>query len=270
MIPGLDVVVTNYQTWGDLEEFLESFERVRREIPCRLNIANVAPRLHDKTVVDAFRQNTSALVRPIDFDENVGYARACNGSSFGMHDALAFFNADTVLKPGVLKGCYDFLFSDPDLGIVGPKQVDQHGRITAGGIFAEGDRSFYKPDRGQCDDVRTDALSVAGSAYFIKRACWEELTDCAVFQAQAPGALGAFLPTRHYYEETWCSLHARDHGWGVGYLGSVSMIHKWHQASPLGGWAEQQAADSRRYFQAACEAHAIDLKETPWAGSPRS
>jgi GT2 family glycosyltransferase len=134
--------------------------------------------------------------------------------------------------------------------------------ITHAGIFGTNDkpalRGWKRPDDGQFDEIRDDALSVSGSAYFIKRLCWDELTNCSKYRKIAPDAVGAFLPTPHYYEETFCSYHAREHGWKVVYDGETSMVHKWHKASPVGGVAEKKhMPESRKMFRAACDMHGI-------------
>jgi hypothetical protein len=98
---------------------------------------------------------------------------------------------------------------------------------------------------------------VSGSAYFIKRKVWDFLTECPTYREVAPKARGAFLPTSHYFEETFCSYHAQAHGWKVMYYGPVVIRHEWHQASPVGGWAERQFPVSQKYFREACGRHGI-------------
>src|SRR6202035_190672 len=79
---------------------------------------------------------------------NCGYARACNDAAnwhitatgeylgTGMTArTLAFFNADTRIRPGVLEKCVDLLESDPTYAIVGPRQVDDENKITHSGIY---------------------------------------------------------------------------------------------------------------------------------------
>ena len=264
--PGIDVVVVNYRTPSDLAGFLESLLEVVFEVPMTLSVANVVPTEEDAEVAESWLAKFKVPVIYSVFKTNCGYARACNRSAAILGQGtpratIAFFNADTRLKPGVLDSCHWLLGLNDRWGVMGPKQVDESNRITHAGMFGSNDktapRGWRQSDSGQFDDLRSDAITVAGSAYFVKRECWDELTYCETFRKSAPEVLGAFLPTEHYYEETFCSYHARDHGWKVVYNGEVSMIHKWHRASKVGGWAEKQLPASREYFRRACKAHNI-------------
>ncbi len=267
--PGVDVVVVSWRTPEDLAGFIHSFAAVQFEVPATLFIVNVEPRQEDE---DAANEALRAVTVPVGYavcPTNIGYGRACNSAASAITQyhrprrTIAFFNADTRLRLGVLDHCHWNLHLDDEWGIIGPRQVDDAGLITHAGIFGTNDkpklRGWKNKDTGQFSEMRDDAVSVSGSAYFVKRACWDELTACEVYQEAEPEAIGAFLPTRHYYDETWCSYHAREHGWKVVYDGQVSMIHRWHKASPVGGVTEKKyMPESRKMFRRACDAHGID------------
>lgn len=272
--PGVDVVVVNYRTPDDLTRFVNAFAEVQWEVPSSLHICNVDPAAEDIEACEAIARSQVIEV-PYTYSQtngNIGYAKTCNlvAKSLGERKAaratIAFFNADTVLKPGVLDACHWELQNNPKVAVVGPKQVDTQSRITHAGIFgteaAPQLRGWKQKDAGQFDEFRTDAVSVSGSAYFVKRLAWDELTACTTYQ-QATTALmeaeahGAFLPTQHYYEETFCSYHARAHGWQVAYHGGVSMIHEWHRASEVGGEMDKQMPVARAAFRMMCDAHQI-------------
>lgn len=255
----LGCVVVNYRTNDDLAEFLDSWVRFHpTHLECRLVIVDVEPL--DQSVgtrVAIKYSNIEYLSLPV----NVGYARACNFGAEGLRcGALAFFNADVVLTEGALQECWAALQNLPGCGVLGPRQVDERGRLTAAGIVgtqeAPQHRGWLEHDTGQYRDV-VSVPTVAGSAIFVDRRVWLELTECPLFQHAAPGAIGAFLPTPHYYEETFLCYHARNHGYDVMYYGSVTVVHKWHKASPVGGWAEQQMPVARALFREACRIHAI-------------
>lgn len=249
----IDLVVVSYRTPDDLESFLRSYVDVEDEVASTLTICNVDP-----TSADLI---TTEVGNVINFAGNVGYARACNwGAMEGNGEIIGLFNADTRLKPGVL-AAVDRAFEDPTVGIVGPKQVDDDGRITHAGIFGSNEqpklRGWREHGAGRYTDI-ADAVSVSGSAYFVRRRVWDELTNCPTYRLAAPDALGAFLPTQHYYEETFCSYHARSHGHRVVYLGTAEMIHRWHKASPVGGFADKLMRESQAYFRDACDLHGIE------------
>jgi hypothetical protein len=251
-----DLVVVNYHTPTDLESFLDSLDRYPPMTEATLTVVDVDVTPYEET----FRWAGGEGYR-IGVAGNIGYARACNlAAARGNNDVIAFFNADVELTEGALDTCTEAIAGNPAWAILGPRQVDHHRRIRHAGIFGSHGspvhRGWNEPDRGQHVDVRT-AVTVSGSAYFVKRRVWDELTHCPLYREVAPDAQGAFLPTQHYYEETWCSYHAWAHHRQVIYFGHVTIVHKWHQASPVGGWAEQQMDASRDYFRAACQHHRI-------------
>lgn len=259
--PGVDLVVVNYQTPLDLERFLQSYEDVEIEIPHSLHVVNVCPTDADRHVAT----NAGVPFLYNEWDTNIGYARACNrASEWSDRKVMAFFNADTELRVGVVEYCYDWLKYNNNTAVVGPKQVDEGNRITHAGIAGTFQtarpRGWHELDRGQYDAFE-DCVSVSGSAYFIKHDVFDELAACPDFlkcpQVAALRPEGAFLPTRHYYEETYLSYHAWAHGYKVTYLGLTKMIHRWHRASPVGSVEAEHLHNSRALFRAACDYHGI-------------
>lgn len=256
----IDIVVCNYHTDSMLRDFIASVGE-RSFVGCTLTVVDVAVDDHTAEGTLSTLNNGNVHLTYVPVKENIGYARACNfGAQSGSNDVILLANADTVLSGGLAE-CYDALMANPDWGVLGPRQVDEHNRITFGGIFGPDrlpkQRGWLELDRGSYSDIRDDSLTVAGSLYFIKRSVWHELTQCDHYQAVAPGVTGAFLPTQHYFEETFCSYHARAHGYKVVYYGPVKMIHYWHKSSPLGGYAEGHFRESQAYMRQACANHNI-------------
>lgn len=257
----LDTVVCNYRTAADLAAFLHSY----MECPPAegtLSVANVCPTTADLEVVRRAEAEGLKLEHQV-YEANVGYARSCNElGARGSSDVVAVFNADVILKAGALDTCAGMLMADPQWGILGPRQVDEHNRITAGGIFGTSEHPFMRgwreADRGQCNDIRDDAVTVSGAAMFIKRSLWDALLACPTYNEVAPDALGPLLPTQHYYEETFCCYHARYHGFRCVYLGSVGIVHRWHASHPQGSEVDRVVLpSSRAYFRAACDTHGM-------------
>jgi len=259
----LDIIIVNYQTPGDLERCLNSLVEFPPTVDHQVVVVNNDPLPLDHDVATLYVEGRPNWVMvPLD---NEGYANACNfvaGSS--STDVLAFFNADVEFTYNVLDACHDALLANDRWGILGPRQVNRSGEITHAGIFGTHDHPQlrgWKRRTSDYQDVRDDAISVSGSAYFVKRKCWDELAHCPTYQAsippEAPKALGAFLPTPHYYEETWCSYHAWAHRWKVVYWGLHTMVHEWHTASPVGGAADRLMPKSREMFRHACRQHGI-------------
>jgi GT2 family glycosyltransferase len=253
----LDIAVVNYRTPNDLAAFLASLNRYPPNTSATLTVVDVGTDEPQPSSVAW----TGGSGRRYTTNDNIGYARACNlAAEDGTGDVIAFFNADVELTADSLDICHDALLAGPDWGVLGPCQIDRQHRIRHAGIFGTNTAPVH---RGWCEQYHgqyreaCEAVTVSGSAYFVKRQVWSELSKCRRYRAVAPDARGAFLPTSHYYEETYCSYHAREHGYRVMYYGPVTMIHKWHQASPVGGWAELQMPTSREYFRRACAHHGI-------------
>lgn len=256
----LDLVVVNYKTYRELAGFLWSYSKYHDSLVESLTVVNVAPEAMDRRIVEKFREDFSELsvrMTDVDVSDNVGYGVACNlGASFGSAPILALLNADTEFEPGVLASMVDVFAKQPDVAVAGPRQVDRSNTIRHGGIFHNGttaiQRGWNEHDYGQyCDDE--EVWSVSGSAYFVRRSVWDELTACPKY-VRFCQATGAFLPTRHYFEETWCSVHARAHGHKVMYVGSTRMIHHWNRNDPS---VQRHHQSSKTLFNAACEAHGI-------------
>ena len=252
----IDIVVVNYHTPEDLEEFTDSLYRHPPSQPATLTIVDVEAEVQ----FEPFQWVGGPGIR-LGFPDNIGYAGACNAAvTYGSGEHLALFNADVTLSDGAVDHCSRWL-NEPGVGVVGPRQVDAAGKIRHAGIFGSHRRPVHRgwgaQDRGQYHDV-CDAVTVSGSAYFVRRDVWRQLTLCPLYQEIVPDASGAFLPTPHYYEETWCSYHAAAHGHRVLYCGEVTVMHKWHRASPVGGFADTQMPVSRALFRKACEHHGIE------------
>lgn len=257
-----DIVVINYHTDDLLADFVESYRKAAFE-GCTLTIVDVDPLAPNQVLI----AGVGGTARYFPTMGNVGYGKACNyGARMARtNDALLFCNADTLLcDRAELEGLYWHFISRQEWGVLGPRQVDDQNRITAGGIFGHprspAQRGWQDDDRGQYSDIREDALTVSGAIYAIKRRVWDELAACPTWRATEVGTEGAFLETPHYFEETCCSYHARAHGHKVVYYGATQMVHLWHKASVHGGWADMQFNTSQAMHREFCAAHGIECE----------
>lgn len=208
-------------------------------------------------------QNISKVV----FNDNIGYASACNQlAAMGSAPIVGLLNSDVWLNTKKLRHIISAFEEYPEIAILGPKQLDERNHITHAGI--EGDETTARPRGWKIADPKDrkfkelkEMVSVSGSAYFVRREIWDELTNCPIYQEvpvvkQNPHK-GAFLPTPHYYEETFCSYHARAHGYKVFYDGRVSIGHSWHASHAQGSKYDRMMTISKKLFQAACDSHGI-------------
>jgi GT2 family glycosyltransferase len=227
-------------------------------------VENVDPTTQERASVDQIVEQSK--LQRIDVNHtpwNCGYAHAVNVGFGKLHtkgarDILLACNADVeVLSADALDMCCETLESNKLYSILGPRQVDDRGRITHAGIAgtATSKRLIgWRASRGY-EETDDTMASVSGSIYFIRGRVWDELSDC--FQQNPEGA---FLLTPHYYEETFCSDHATAHGYKVVYYGERTFLHRWHRASPVGGPADSQIKASRDLYRAACQELGIEYE----------
>ena len=217
------VIVVNYRTPAALQRFVDSY-------------VETAPEDAELIVVDVDPEIPFGLKEiPGDYIiqyENSGYATACNTASVeASGEVLAFFNADVVLCKDTIAACSRALLENVDWGVVGPLQYSSAGHVTHAGIFgtleAPRHRAWQQPVSNEFRDVEP-AVTVSGSALFVKRACWQDLTNCPIWRDMYPDVLGAFLPTFLFWEETFLCYHAQAHGWQVIYYGLAECVHEWH------------------------------------------
>jgi glycosyltransferase involved in cell wall biosynthesis len=200
----------------------------------------------------------------IEFNENIGYAAAANQlAAKGTSEIIGILNADVWLTYNDVRKIQDAFNADASISILGPKQRNEDGCITHAGI--EGTNTKCRPRAWKIWDpqdeyfrTQEDMVSVSGSAYFIRRNVWNILTKCPIYREMHPHAEGAFLPTPHYYEETWCSYHARAHGFRVVYDGSISIGHSWHASHELHSPQDDLFPISQKMFREICEHHGIE------------
>lgn len=256
----IDLVVVNYHTYDLLNKFLDSYFEYKPTRNSTLTVVDVDS--------DSFLMNklVSSFKNDITFIptlENIGYSGACNlAASITSGRNIAFFNSDTrFINNTCVDYCVNYLDSHNNVAVVGPLQYDSNGSCTHGGIFGKLSRPEMRGWRSMAIDSFRDnriAVSVSGSAYFVKRNIWNEMHECDKYRYLYPDVDGAFLPTKHYYEETAFSYHCQDHGYEVWYLGEAEMIHEWHKSSPVGGPVDKNMREAKKMFVDFCNYHNIE------------
>lgn len=255
----LDVCVVTWQTPVYLSTFLQSYEDVTRR-ESRLFLRANDPSTADKSIIGLFAHKLDATLA---IGDNVGYAKSVNQlAAMGSGDIIGIFNADTVLSEDIWD-CVQYMEDNPDIGVLGPRQVDgtKSNRLTCGGGIigtqAKPDfRAWGKRNSDKYADIH-DCVNVMGAAYFVRRSVWDELTQCPDYvrflNDRDIEVVGAFLPTEHWYEETFCSYHARAHGYRVVYYGPAVMTHFSAKSGPPPGGKKSVWKRSKAFFIEACE-----------------
>lgn len=263
---GISVVVVNYRTPELLKDFVDAFYTQSSIVPTELIIIDVGMTgelLDQSKEILTFYRDKGKIFHYWPFFYNSGYAAACNfAATLSNKEVIAFFNADTILFDDTLDICYNYLMCHNDTAVCGPLQLNSSGQVTHAGILGSDTqpslRGWKSSEPFKYRDNIDEVISVSGSAYFVKNQVWHEMLNCPIYRQIAPDCEGAFLPTPHFYEETFFSYHCRAHGYKVAYIGEAMMIHEWHQSSPVGGWAEAQIPVSQHMFREACGIHGIE------------
>lgn len=201
---------------------------------------------------------------------NLGYASACNElAAIGSSPIIGLLNADVWLTNDDLLQIEKTFYENPEIDILGPKQRDEAGRITHAGIFGTNTQPKLRAWREHDPaDARyrelEESLSISGSAYFVRRNVWQAIASREEYhwvqdRLSAEGMIpphhirGGFLPTRHYYEETFFSYYAKHLGHKIYYAGNVSIGHSWHASHPIGSPQDKLFKESQATFRRACD-----------------
>lgn len=260
----IDLCIVNYNTRDLLKRLLDCLHS-DLDYDNRCWVLNISDNGSTDQSHDWIMQNglTYEISRYFQ-NQNVGYSAACNNmANNSTSDIIGLLNSDVWMSSSDVKGIQDIFDNNPDIHILGPKQRDENGFITHAGIIgtnlAPKHRGWREHDpKDEFYRDRINCVTVSGSAYFIRRSVWDALTNDPEYRKIAPNAVGAFLPTPHYYEETWCSYFARHRGYNVVYDGSVSIGHSWHKSSEVGGHADKHFSTSREIFRNACDTIGIE------------
>lgn len=259
----IDLCVVNYNTKDLLNRFLDS---VHSDVNPYNKVWNlyIADNGSTDNSVNWIKENDHRyLIDTVFINENIGYSAACNDlAAYSNSNIIGLLNSDVWFSTEDMVKIDNIFKENPDIHILGPKQRDENSFITHAGIVGTNTSPKHRGWRDyDPSDVlykdRIECVTVSGSAYFIRRDVWNSLWNHPKYREIYPDATGAFLPTPHYYEETWCSYFARHLGYNVVYDGSVSIGHSWHASSPKPGKGYSEADSkfpiSREIFRSACD-----------------
>jgi GT2 family glycosyltransferase len=182
---------------------------------------------------------------------DLSYAQAVNRSlQRGTAPYVLALNADTRMlePPDRIVALFE---SDPTIAVVGPRQINQHGRITHAGITGDNLKRAHRFWMGpldhfadQCAEEALDVPTISGSVYFCRRDVWE--------------TFGGFGPFRHFYEETALDFQVRHAGHRVVYTGQSTWEHLFNQSPVDEPWRATVAAESRQAFRRFLKEKGID------------
>lgn len=264
----IDLCVVNYNTRPLLQRLLDTLHKDVNQLNKNWKLYISDNDSRDDTVHWIRENDSKYKINRVHLNANIGYSAACNQlAANGDSEIIGLLNADVWITNNDVNAIQKIFDENTDIHILGPKQRDEYGNIRHGGIVgtntAPRHRGWNEVDRE--DNLyrdRVNCVTVSGSAYFIRRNVWNAMTNNEKYQEMFPGIKGAFLPTPHYYEETWCSYFARHLGYNVVYDGSVSIGHSWHASSPKPGQgyshADAQFQLSQSIFRKTCDIIGIE------------
>jgi GT2 family glycosyltransferase len=224
--PELSVVIVSYRCAELLAECLDSLEANRSDVDMEVMVVDNAS--GDDTV-DIARSYDWVQVEAL--DENVGFARANNRAMDRSRGrAVLVLNPDTVLPPGSLRACLDYLWQHPDIGLLTPTLVDCEGRLdrrchrgfptlwSSFCYFTTLDRVLRNPGSQRYTlghipaDIPTDVEAVSGAFMLMP--------------ADAMRRVGGFDEQFFMYaEDIDLSLRFIEAGYRVHYWPGVSVVH---------------------------------------------
>lgn len=259
----IDLLIVNYNTRHLLKRLLDTLESTWDAFDagkiCKIYIADNDSQDDSKAWLEA--NKNFYPIEKIFYNQNIGYSAAINHlASKSDSEFLCAVNADTWFTVNHVRQVQQSFTELPNAAVIGVKQRDEGNKIRHGGIFWDGvnnpehrgwgmwdpDDTFFK-DRIQC-------WTVSGSIYYVRRSMWDAMTEYEPYRELFPRALGAFLPTPHFFEETFCSQLAHHMGYEVWYDGTVETAgHSWHASSDVGDASRKYFEISRNLYKATCD-----------------
>jgi N-acetylglucosaminyl-diphospho-decaprenol L-rhamnosyltransferase len=228
----VSVAIIGYNT----KEFLSaSVESIHRSSPSsNFEVIVVDNGSSDGSAEEIHRLELEGLIdKSLVNERNLGYAAAANqGVAASRGRYILILNADTLVRPGALDALVQFMDSNLDSGIAGPKLLYPDGRLQVStanpmnlwAIFLQ--QSFL--DRAHLcgryflldwdhNSVR-DVPQISGAALCVRR---EVFSEIGAFDE------GYFM----YCEDTDFLLRASRAGWKITYVPQALVVHYLGQSS---------------------------------------
>jgi hypothetical protein len=122
----LSIVIVNYNVKNLLKKCLESIFKYHKEIEFEVTVVDNNSNDHSQEML----KTDFPQVQLIENKRNLGFSQACNQGikeSYGKY--ILLLNPDTELTPGGFKKMMDFMDLKPEVGICGPRMMDQKGNL---------------------------------------------------------------------------------------------------------------------------------------------
>lgn len=269
----VDLLVVSYNTPDKLQRLIETLHSDYEPDVWTLHITENGSPAATATANAVFKLGLEKgyKINSFQINNNIGYARAINEMAAKTDsEILCAVNADTWFTTKHVKDMIAMFEEHSNIAIAGPKQVNEDNIIRHGGIFWNGREGNGPPQHrfwnthDPNDQLGKDLVrcwTVSGSIYYIRRSVWNKVANWPEYreyfktEPHPPG----FLPTKMYFEETFCSVAAQHLGYEVWYNGLAETAgHSWHASAPVGQPSRNWFQESQRTYQNICNALGIE------------
>jgi GT2 family glycosyltransferase len=122
----LSIIIVNYNVENLLKKCLESIFKYEKDLEFEVIVVDNNSKDHSQEML----KSDFPQVKLIENKRNLGFSKACNqGIKESRGRYILLLNPDTELTPGGFKEMIEFMDSKPDVGICGPKMMDQQGNL---------------------------------------------------------------------------------------------------------------------------------------------
>lgn len=232
----VDIVIVNYKSEGCLLKCLDSICRSLNGISAAVRIQNNDPEVDLADLLQLY-----PYVSINNNKKNIGFAAAVNMALRHCHAPyVLILNPDTYLNDRFFENILSFLEDQPDIGILGPKILDLHGKVQGSA------RSFPTPLTaffGRSTTLsrlfpnnpltRSNILNFKSKDDNPMEVDWVS-GACMVARTRAIESVGLFDQQFFMYWEDadWCKRMWKN-GWKVVYYPKAAIVH-------LGGKSSSQ------------------------------
>jgi GT2 family glycosyltransferase len=224
----LSIVIINYNVRNLLKKCLESIFKCEKDIEFEVIVVDNNSNDHSQEMLKIdFPQ-----VKLIENKKNLGFSRACNQGikeSYGKY--ILLLNPDTELTPGGFKKMIDFMDSKPEVGICGPRMMDQKGNLQ----FSCRSFPSYLTAISSSQSILNRILpdNFLSKKYLLKEKSHSQIMEvdwvsgsCLLAKREMLEKVG-FLDERFYMyvEDVDLCYRAKKSGFSVFYFPQVTVIH---------------------------------------------
>lgn len=211
----ISVIIVSFNTKKVLIGCLEMLEKFLDKGCCEVIV--VDNNSSDGTV-EALKADFG-WVKVIENKENIGFGRANNqGAKAATGKYLWILNGDTLLLDKGYKIMVEFLEDHPEIGAIGPRLVLEDKKTEQEGQYGKDPGFGNLLFRTMNQEIEVNGAGfgetdwVTGAALMIRRDLYEKIG----------GFNNQFML---YFEDTDLCRRVREHGYKVGWLSSVTVVH---------------------------------------------